>query len=226
MEQVEVEFYEYSFMSPTSIAVCGPTGCGKTEWVRKMIRNMDYVFQQNGMQPRAVLFCYSIYQEVYKKLKEERDDIVFHQGLPGIEFVYELAKKQPLLVVLDDLVHKIVDNVEMLMLFVQGSHHMNITVVFMSQNLYQAGKHARTIALNVKYIVLFANPRDVQQIRYLGRQIFPFSGFFLAEAYKDAVESVKYGYLLIDLQGDTPAEFRLRSQIFLGDDAIVVYQQK
>ena len=224
MEFVEIDYHEYSFKPPTSIAVCGPTGSGKTEWVSKMIRNMDYVFEQNGMQPRLVLFCYSIYQELYKKLKEGREDIVFHHGVPSIQFVYELAKKQPLLVVLDDLVHKIVDNVDMLMLFVQGSHHMNITVVFMSQNLYQGGKHARTIALNVKYIVLFANPRDVQQIKYLGRQIFPFAGHFLAEAYKDAVESVKFGYLLIDLHGDTAAEFRLRSQIFPGDDVIVVYQ--
>ena len=226
MDEDVIQFNTYSFVPPTTIGVCGPTGCGKSYWVYNLIMNCEYVFENNGKQPQKFVYCYSIYQNLYRLLGEKRQDIIFHQGLPELEFIYELARKQPVMVVLDDLVHKIVENADMLMLFVQGSHHMNISVVFMSQNLYQTGKHARTIALNVKYLVLFANPRDAQQIKYLGRQIFPHSREYLYEAYDDAVKGGSFGYLLVDLHGETSADMRLRTKIFPYDEVGIVYQKK
>lgn len=226
MDEIVYEDMDKPFVPPSSIAVCGPTGTGKTFWVKQLIKHMAHVFVDNMYQPHKVLFCYSIYQTLYKEMSIEMPDIVFHQGLPSLEMIYRMAKEGPMLVVLDDLVHKVVENTEMLMLFVQGSHHMNISVVYMSQNLYQRGKHARTIALNVKYIVLFANPRDGQQIKYLGRQIFPHDGDYLLQAYDDAVSQSPYGYLLIDLQPGTSMDMRLKTNIFPDDDVMILYQTK
>ena len=43
-------------------------------------------------------------------------------------------------------------------LFTKGSHHRNVSVVFLAQNLLPKNKCARTMSLNAHYIVLFKNP--------------------------------------------------------------------
>ena len=65
-------------------------------------------------------------------------------------------------------------------------HHAGLTCVFVTQNLYMAGKHARMIALNMTYNILFQNPRDASQVQTLGRQLFPSKSGAFKEAYADA----------------------------------------
>jgi hypothetical protein len=45
-------------------------------------------------------------------------------------------------------------------LFTKKSHHRNISVMYIEQNLFHKGKNHRTISLNAHYMVLFKNPRD------------------------------------------------------------------
>jgi len=40
------------------------------------------------------------------------------------------------------------------------SHHRNISILHLTQNLFDKNKYARTISLNAHYLVLFKNPRD------------------------------------------------------------------
>ena len=58
-------------------------------------------------------------------------------------------------------------------LFTKGSHHKNISVIFIMQNIFHKGKSQRDIRLNTKYIVLYKNPRDRAQIQHLARQVHP-----------------------------------------------------
>ena len=58
-------------------------------------------------------------------------------------------------------------------IFTQGCHHLGLSVMFITQNLFVQGKSARTISLNTTYVVLFKNIRDQLQIRYFARQLFP-----------------------------------------------------
>ena len=48
---------------------------------------------------------------------------------------------------------------------------------------------------------------------------------FAVEAYRDAT-SVPHGYLLIDLKPEQDDRYRLRTNIFLGDDTQFVYVKK
>ena len=45
-------------------------------------------------------------------------------------------------------------NEEIKDIFTVDSHHMNISVFFLVQNLFQAEKNQRTISLNINYCVL------------------------------------------------------------------------
>ena len=106
------------------------------------------------------------------------------------------------------------------LLFTQGYHHRRISVIFMTQNLFQKGSESRTIALNTYYLILMKNVRDAAQITYLGRQLFPRRANFLSAAYTDATQE-PYGYLLVDTSPHAEDKYRLRTHIFPGEDPIV-----
>ena len=56
-------------------------------------------------------------------------------------------------------------------LFTKGSHHCNISLVLITQNVFHQGPSSRDISLNSKDIVVFKNPRDKTQIVNLARQV-------------------------------------------------------
>jgi hypothetical protein len=97
-------------------------------------------------------------------------------------------------------------------LFTKFSHHMNIDVIFIVQNIFHHGKEMRTISLNTHYFFLLKNPRDRRQALCLAGQTHPGDTQYFMDAYKDAI-SIPYGYLVVDLKPDTPDEFRLRTRI-------------
>jgi len=62
------------------------------------------------------------------------------------------------LLIIDDLMletNQLVSNV-----YTKISHHRNISMLYLTQNLFDKNKHIRTISLNAHYLVLFKNPRD------------------------------------------------------------------
>ena len=73
--------------------------------------------------------------------------------------------------IIDDLVQE--TNETVANKFTKGSHHGNISVVFLAQNLFPKNKFARTMSLNAHCMVLFKNPRDVSQFANLAKQMYP-----------------------------------------------------
>lgn len=131
---------------------------------------------------------------------------------------------KPRLIILDDLMREADGNV--VDLFTKGSHHYNISVMFVTQNIFNQGKGRRDISLNAHYIVCFKNPRDKQQIRTLSNQVYPENPKFVQEAYIDATTQ-PHGYLLFDLKQSTPDLHRFRTSIFKNDyPSNVVYIPK
>ena len=81
-------------------------------------------------------------------------------------------------------------------LFTRGSHHRNLNVIYIVQNLFHQGKGSRSINMNSHYLVLFKNPRDKLQ---LAKQMYPGQTDFFLNQYEKAVKR-PFGYLLIDLR--------------------------
>ena len=97
--------------------------------------------------------------------------------------------------------------------FTQGSHHKNLTVVYIVQNLFNQDAAMRTISLNTHYMILFKTPRDATQIRTLGQQMYPDTARMLVDAYRDAT-SEPYGYLLLNLRPDACDALRILTHVF------------
>ena len=207
------------FQSPCSILIVGPTMAGKSMLTFRIIQQASAMFT---VPPVKIVYCYSVHQELFDTMEREIKNITFHEGLPNSEQVDMWSeKKEPMLLILDDLLASAVNNVEGLNLFTIKCHHANINVIMLTQNLYHSpGKYMRTISLNASYIVILKNQRDSGQIGILGRQILPGQVKYFMSAYEKATKK-KYGYLLIDLCPHTDKTYLLRTNIFLGEDCIV-----
>ena len=203
--------FDPRLIAPFCSIVAGPSQSGKSEFIRKFLLNIsDLVFPV----PEEIIYCFSEWQPMYDDLKSKMD-IVFIHGLPDTD---NLICDKHRLIIIDDLMSEIDDRV--IRLFTKESHHRQISVVFISQNLFSKHKDQRTMNLNAHYIILFKNPRDGSQITHLASQMHPGKTGFLKEAYKLATTE-PYGYLLIDLKQMTGDNFRLRTNIFPGENQIV-----
>ena len=132
------------------------------------------------------------------------------EGLPNIPDY----SKDPLLLVLDDQMD--IADKSITSLFTKGSHHRNISVIYIVQNLFDSNKEHRTISLNAHYLIIFKNPRDASQIMHLAKQMYPGQTKYVQEAFALATRS-PHGYLLVDLKQSTPDNLRMRSHIFPGE---------
>ena len=211
--QLSHKMKSHIFHCPASIMISGCTSSGKTTFVKKLLEHPE-LFEP---PPQKILYCYGAWQPLFEDMKSTFKDIEFHGGLPDSELITNFVDGNHNIVVLDDLMSDIVKDEDIQQLFTRGSHHMNLTILYLTQNAFCQGKCARTISLNCAYLVLFKNPRDIYQIQLMGRQIgLPNT---LPEAYDDCMEE-KYGYLVVDLSPHHVGLPRLWSHVFPEEDRI------
>lgn len=153
---------------PSAIIVAGPSQAGKSQWVAKLIKHSDTMLKPS---PKEIIICYSEWQPLYDTLERVR----FHKGLIDVE---TLNPDQPKLLILDDLMDLLAkkEGESISQIFTKHCHHRNLSVVLITQNIFQKGNHMRNCQLNSHYQVLFKNPRDKTQINCLARQMYPSKG--------------------------------------------------
>ena len=105
-------------------------------------------------------------------------------------------------------------------IFTKGSHHWNISVISLVQNLFE---ERRTSRVNAKYLILMKNPADMVQVTTLARQLFSNKSKYLVDSYRDACR-LPHGYLLIDLSQSCDPNFRLVTGLFKDDPEQIWYK--
>jgi hypothetical protein len=191
----------FIFKHPFTCLVTGPTQCGKTHFTTRIVENIEKMVTPI---PKRIIWCKGEDQVLQlPETVEVRD---------GLEVIEEIDGSEPTLLILDDLMQEAGDEKQVVNLFTKGSHHRNLSVIMLLQNMFHRGKFIRTMSLNTHYMVLFKNPRDAGQIRVLAGQLFPGTTQFLVEAYRQAT-SRPHGYLLLDFKQDTGDNFRVLSDV-------------
>ena len=141
--------------------------------------------------------------------------VLTHAGLPTDDIFGSCEK--PLLLILDDLM--LASSEQYLSdLYTKKSHHQHISVVFLTQNLFD--KQLKVARNNAQYLVLMNAPNSALSIRTLGSQLFPGRVPFFLDAYRKATEG-QYGYLLLDMHASSCPTLRLRTDIFPDDHTVI-----
>lgn len=200
---------ELKFKFPFTCIVAGTTGSGKTCWTRRLLASYKYLIDFEIRHDLKVLWCFGQYQKLYNEPIIDVD-ITYSKGIPSLDTI---KQSQPNIIVIDDLMTELRKDEIVKDLFIRGSHHLNISVIYITQNIFASEKPMRTISLNAQYIVILKGIRLTQQIAVLGAQIFPGKARNFLNIYKSATAE-PFSYLLLDLHPSSQDKFRLRNRIF------------
>ena len=206
------------FKHPFTCTIAGPTQSGKSWLIKKILILNEFLIDK---QIQNIVYCYSVWQPFFDDFNDIQPKIIFKQGLPDID---DINPSERNLIILDDLMKESEEDFSIQKLFTIDSHHKNISVFFITQNIFSKGKFTRTLNLNSHYLILFNNPRDKLQINTLARQMFPGKVNFFMEAYDDAC-SKAHGYLFVDLKQSTENRNRIQTGITF-DEQRIIYTPK
>ena len=209
----------HQFMHPFTCMMAGPSQSGKSTLLSRILADNQNMITP---PPTRIVYCYARWSEGFNKLMTISPTIEFVEGLPDID---QFDVKENNLLILDDLMSQAEKDKSILELFTTDSHHANISVFLITQNLFSQGKYARTISLNCQYLFVLNNPRDKAQIYNLARQMFPTNPQFLIECYEDAT-SKEYGYLFLDLTQSANNRYRVQTGITTNETRIIYEAKK
>ena len=205
-----MDLLDFHFKHPTTIQVSEPTRCGKTRLIRRIL-------EEQLIQPFAtrIIWVYSEWLPDFDMIRERYPGIEFEKGWRD-DIFDSLTPEQRNILVLDDQMNFASSSKSVSDLFTNGSHHRNLTVIYLVQNLYNQGKSQRTISLNSDYNVVFRNGRDASQFQTMAYQICPSNGHLLVDAFTDATFK-PYGYLVLDHHPSTPEDQTAATNILPGE---------
>jgi len=129
---------------PFTVVVAGPTCCGKTAWVLRLI---DNVREKTEPVPTRIWYYYGEHQPVFNNYPQ----VHFEDGLPQLnDEVFDA--REPTMIVVDDHMSDV--NQLVADIFTKISHHRNISILYLTRNLFDKNKYARIISLNAHYLVI------------------------------------------------------------------------
>ncbi|CAH3134801.1 unnamed protein product, partial [Porites lobata] len=196
----------YQLYTPAGHMVVGPSGCGKTNLIENLLcHNLD-LFKD---KPHAIHYCYGAWQPAYDRMKKH--GIRFHQGVPQEQHISSWFPKGGILI-LDDLMDECGNDKNILDIFTKYSHHKNVSVIYLLQDIFPIGKYSKTISRNVHYVWAFKNPRDQVGIRNLLMQAFPTNWSTVLDTFQKVTEQ-PHAYLLLDFHPTSPDTQRVLSNV-------------
>ena len=203
----------------TCFQVVGPSGSGKTHFVCKLLQHnklFSYKFNKIYWHHAGIGESGLTGKEICK-LKS----IKFVEGFDE-NWSKRLSKGD--VIIIDDLYQESNKEADFNNLFTKISRHKEVTVIFITQNLFHQGGQHRTRNLNVQYLILFKNPRDQTVVDFVARQAFPNNRKYLIDSFNDATKDA-HGYLFLDFTQSCPDDMRVRTDIF-NIEGMSVYKQK
>ena len=111
-----------SFKHPFTAILAGPSQTGKSTFLKDFLSFKNYMIEP---VPDKIVWFYGIYQKLY----DEIQDVTFVEGFPPNYMEYLGTNT---LFILDDLMSECCDNKNLTNLFTKGSHHLNLSVIFIA----------------------------------------------------------------------------------------------
>ena len=168
--------------------------------------------------PKKVVYFY----------KEWQDKFDIMNASMGVEFVedndniLELVKDigTSAFIIFDDMLNS-TNLKSVAQIFTVHGRHLNLSLAFLSQRLFNNNEHFRQISQNSDYMCIFKNPRNSLDIQNLANQITP-KTHDLVHIYRRATIR-PYSYIFINLTQEAVPQLKFINNIFSSDHVISAY---
>ena len=207
--------FDIRFKTSFNLICVAPTRGGKTTWVKNLLTLGDQIFTE---KPKKVFLFYKMMQDIYTEM--QTGDLVHElvdvsKEMPTLDDIETMVgpyrDNGGSMIIFDDCISEIHRDFEQL--FCNLGHHMNCSIIFLTQNLFYQDKIFRTMSLNTHYMVLMRNERDKQQTSILGKQYSPGNSNFIPQILQEATKK-PYDYLILDFGANTAPTVKAYSHIF------------
>src|SRR5207253_3340787 len=94
---ISSDSYDAYIKHPFTMEICGPTGCGKTQWLKKLIENANIVSYES---PVKITYFYTEWQDAFDELNKH-GNIIFENILPN-NILEQFDGQQPEWIIFDD----------------------------------------------------------------------------------------------------------------------------
>jgi len=190
-------------LHPFSLIVAGPSSCGKSTFVIRLLECREQLCD--------IVFKNTVWCHGENKAPHYLKNLSFVKGVPD----FEKPENVSTLIVLNDLMDSAYST-EVSELFTKGSHHRNISLVLITQNVFHQGSASRDISFDSKCIVVFNKPRDKTEIVHLARKVYTEN---ISSFHKTYLEACKdpHTYFFMDLRQSINDLLRFMTKIFLGE---------
>ena len=210
--------YDRTWKKNFKVFVAGPSSCGKTIFSCDTIQNWPLISRQAF---HAIIYCWNKWQPKYEDMRQLVTHWVKDDG-SMISKIKSIARGQPVLIIFDDAI-KSESLPEIANLFMIGGRHSNMSMMFLTQRMFDSDKSFMQISRNSDYFVVFKNPRDASEIGRLAQQLTPGKRSLLG-IYEEATRD-PFSYLFIDLTQECPPAVKYTSHLFDENGVVRVYQE-
>ena len=195
--------------------LCGPSGCGKTSFILDLIKNIKIISKD---PPSLVVYFFKEWQEKFDYMAKMFGVIFFEDNDRIIDQIKTF--NQPALIIFDDMLNS--KNLKTVAeLFTVHGRHLNLSLAFLSQRLFNNNEYFRQISQNSDYMCLFKNPRNALEIRNLASQITP-KTLELLDIFKESTKE-PFSYLMINLTQECIPQLKYFSELFRADHVVKVF---
>ena len=175
---------------PFTMLISGPSNCGKTTFVIKLLNDRKNAFNTNSNN--IYWFC-KVYQDAFKDIEKEITS--FENKMCIMAWLEKNSVPPNSTIVIDDMALESTEDTAKI--FSIASHHFKINIIFLCQNLFTKNKYFHDISLNSTYVVLFKNICDKQQIINFAKQFAPGKNKECLQMFNEATEE-PHSYLFLD----------------------------
>ena len=207
--------FDLRFKENFKIFLSGPSGCGKTTFIMDLVKNLGDVCVS---PPSKIIYFYKEWQPKFSDIQSMLGINFIEDNDSIIEQIKEFDTSA--LVIFDDMLNS--TNLKAVaQLFTVYGRHLNLSLAFLTQRLFNNNEFFRQISQNCDYMCIFKNPRNSMEIRTLAQQITPRT-LELLDIYQKATKG-PYSYILINLTQEGLQQLKYVNNMFSKAHVLNVY---
>lgn len=192
---------DLKFQCPSAVCISGPSQCGKSTLIVKLIKQRQQMFSHNFTK---CFYCQPVNlclknNPIFEQILKFFPTAELICGLPDVTKLALDSDESHKLLIINDLMSQVLESAEIVNLLSVQIHHSNITALITLHNVYFTSKFSKTIRRNFNYNIFFYNRLDLQELKCLSIQLGK-SPNFLQECFNFLTSKFPHenAYLLID----------------------------